>query len=68
VFVPDKPFQPSLILAGSSHTHKYYTRLERLAIDKPSSVLQTYVNYTYKSFVILGIGLNANFFNVTKRG
>jgi hypothetical protein len=33
-----------------SPTHKYLTRLERLACDKPTSLLRTFVNYGRKKF------------------
>jgi hypothetical protein len=65
VFVSDKPFQPSLMLAvgnvrslplsgapersfskvSSGLTHKHYTRLERVAKDKYSSLLGPFVSY-----------------------
>jgi hypothetical protein len=31
-------------------THKHYTRLERLAKDKRSSLLQIFLTYGYKKF------------------
>ncbi len=40
--------------AGSMLTCKHQTRLERLARDKHSSLLRTFVNYGRKSFIILG--------------
>ncbi len=63
MFVPGKPFQPSLMFAGKARaypieahfrcytvgqvpglSHKHPTRLERLARDKHSSLLQKSVN------------------------
>ncbi len=39
---------------GSSLTHKHYNSLERLASDKQSSFLQTFVNYGRKEFYNIG--------------
>jgi hypothetical protein len=36
------------------HTHKYYTRLDRLARNKHSILLRTFVNYDRKKFITLG--------------
>ncbi len=35
---------------GSGLTHKHYTSLEKLAKDKDSRLLQTFVNYACKKF------------------
>ncbi len=66
LFVPGKPFQPSLVLAGNAGTNmseapfrcstlgrllaSHYTRLERLDRDKHSSLLQKSINYHRKKF------------------
>jgi hypothetical protein len=65
VFVPDEPFQPSLIFASKAGTYlseviygltrKRLTRLERLARDKHSSFLKTLVNYGRKKFYNIGL-------------
>ncbi len=39
---------------GSGHTCKHQTRMERLAKDTHSSLLQTFVKYGRKSFITLG--------------
>jgi hypothetical protein len=44
----------SFIHVGSDDTRKYWTRLERLARDKHSSLLQILINYGYKRFMTLG--------------
>ncbi len=43
---------------GSSLTFKHQTRLERLAMDKHSSLLRKSVNYGQKSFTTLGPGVD----------
>ncbi len=64
VFVPGKPFKPSLMFVGKTGTypsethlvcstlgqaagliHKNYSRLEKLAKDKHSSLLRKFINY-----------------------
>jgi hypothetical protein len=45
-------------LAGSGLTYKYYTRLERLATDKQSSLVRTLVNSEHKFFITLDTGSN----------
>jgi hypothetical protein len=37
-------------------TRKHYTRLEKLARDIHSNLLQKYLNYGQKMFIILGPG------------
>ncbi len=72
MFVPSKPFQPSLMFAGkagaylsgasekcftrvcSGITRKHKTRLERLARDKRSCLLQKLINYGCKKFYNIG--------------
>ncbi len=44
---------------SASLTHKHQTKLENLASDKHSSLLQVLVNYGRKSFMTLGDGVNA---------
>ncbi len=39
---------------GSGLTHKHQTRQERLAKDKPSSLLQKFVNYGRRKFSNIG--------------
>jgi hypothetical protein len=41
-------------LVGSSLTHKHQTKLERLSSDKHSSLLQKFVNYSYKKIYNIG--------------
>ncbi len=62
MLVPGKPFQLSLMVVGKAGAytdytfgfpHKHYTRLEKLARDKHSSLLQKIVNYGQKSFITL---------------
>ncbi len=63
MFVPGKPFQPGLLFAGKAgaypnealpgFTHKHWTRLEKHARDKRSSLLRKSVNYGQKSFITL---------------
>jgi hypothetical protein len=55
VFVPGKPFQPSLRKAGPSEallgswlTHKYLTRVERLVGEKHYDLFRTFVKYCSK--------------------
>jgi hypothetical protein len=43
-----------LTLVGSGLIHKHWTRLERLASDKCSSLLQKVVNYGRKKFYNIG--------------
>jgi hypothetical protein len=50
MFVPGKPFQVLPSRVGSRLTHKHRTRLERLARDKHSSLLQTFLDYDRKKF------------------
>jgi hypothetical protein len=38
---------------GSGLTHKHYTRLEKLARDKRSRLLQKFKNYGQKRFITL---------------
>ncbi len=45
--------RPEQIL-GSLFTHKHYTRLQRLARDKHSSLLRKSVNYDRKKFYSTG--------------
>ncbi len=62
VFVLCKPFQPSVMFVGkarslpqsASLTRKHSTRLERIAIDKHSSLLRKSVNYGRKKFYSTG--------------
>jgi len=49
---------------GYGLTHKRWTRLERLARDKHSSLLQKYVNYGHKKFYNTGPGMFRNFYLV----
>ena len=73
MFVPGKPFQPSLMNADKAKAYlseapfrcstpgltcNHYTRLEKLARDKHSSLLQKSVIYRQKSFITLGPGVN----------
>ncbi len=70
MFVPGKPFQPSIMFAikagaymnespfrcstlgyAPGLTHKHLTRLERVAKNKHSSLLQKSVNYDRKIFI-----------------
>jgi hypothetical protein len=44
------PFRLSTLGQASGLTHKHYTRLEKLARDKNSSLFQKSVNYSYKKF------------------
>ncbi len=37
-------------------THKHQTRLEKLARDKYTTLLQTFINYGQKSFITFGPG------------
>ncbi len=46
----------SFTRVGSGLTRKYWTRVERLARDKHSSVLVTFVNYGRISFTTLAPG------------
>ncbi len=46
----------SFTQVGSGLTRKHYTRLERLAKDKHSSLLQKSVNYGQKSIITLAPG------------
>ncbi len=65
MIVSVKPFQPSVMLAGSGwsltlelapgHTHK---QLEGLARDKHSSLSGRIINYDEKSFVNKELGLD----------
>jgi hypothetical protein len=41
-------------------THRYYIWLEKLAIDKHSSLLQKFVNYGQKGFYNMGPGCQSN--------
>jgi hypothetical protein len=51
---------------GSGLTRKHYTRLERLAWEKHSSLLDPYVSYGEKSFVTTNpVAQIQNFFFVT---
>ncbi len=60
MFVPGRPFQPSLMFRCSilgkdpCLTYKHYTGLERIARDKHSSKLLTFVNYWLKKFYNIG--------------
>jgi hypothetical protein len=71
MFVPGKPFQPSLMFAGVPSeanfrcstvglapglTHNHETRLELLAKNKHFSLLQKSVNYGRKTFYNTGQG------------
>jgi hypothetical protein len=38
----------------SGLTHKHWTRLEKIASDKHSSLLRTFVNYEFKKFYNIG--------------
>ncbi len=49
-----------LRLVGSSHNQEHDTRLGRLARDKHSSLLRTFVNYGSKNFITLGRDVNKN--------
>jgi hypothetical protein len=65
VFIPGKPFQPSLMYSSKAAvaylseatlvqapglTLKHYTRLERPVSDKRSSLLLTFVNCGFENF------------------
>jgi hypothetical protein len=67
VFVPVRPFQPSLMFAGEAkpgtkhvlhlgrlRPYKYLIRLEKLARDKHSILLGTFVKYGRKKLYDLG--------------
>ncbi len=67
VFLPSRPFQPSLMFVGKARStwkvihfcriwpnSKQYTRLVRAARVKHSSLLWIFINYVWKSFIILG--------------
>jgi hypothetical protein len=41
---------------GSGLTRKYYTRLERLAMDKHTSLLRNSVNYDRENFIVQAPG------------
>ncbi len=70
MFAPGKLYQPGLVYclcASRAHerlfsrigfyfTNKHWTKLERLARDEHSSLLQTFLNYARKSFLTLGPG------------
>ncbi len=43
---------------GSSLTSLDYTRLERFVTDEHSNFLRTFINYTQKSFITLGPGVD----------
>ncbi len=52
MFVPDKPFEPNVMFLGkprvehlNSLTPKLFILLERLAKDKPCSLISPFVNY-----------------------
>ncbi len=85
MFVPGKPFQPSLVFAGKNGaypseapfscstlgytpdlTHKHLTRLERLASDKHSSLLQKSVNYGCNKFYDTGPSMEICLFIIAK--
>jgi hypothetical protein len=58
VFVTGKSFQPSeswLTPLGFGLKYIDYTRLERLARDKHSSLIQKSVNYYRKNLITLGV-------------
>ncbi len=64
MFVPGKPFQPSLRLSDKADstleqapgvTLKFLTRLERLAWGKHYSLLRTFVNYGLKKLYNIGL-------------
>ncbi len=52
VFVPVRPFQPSLMFLSKvpGLTHQHYTMLEKPAKDNHSSRLRAWVNYGHKRF------------------
>ncbi len=46
-------------------TYKHNDRLESLTMDKHSSLLQIFVNYDCKKFLILALGRNKRFCKLT---
>ncbi len=50
-YLSETPFKCSTFGWAPCHTHKHWTRLERLASDKHSSLLPTIVNYR-RNFII----------------
>jgi hypothetical protein len=54
VYPSEAPFRFSCLGYSPGLTHKYLTRLEKLARDKHSSLLQKSVNYDHKKFYNIG--------------
>jgi hypothetical protein len=54
VYPIEEPFRGSTIGSAPGLDHKKLTRLERLARDKHSSVLQKFVTYGCKKFYNIG--------------
>jgi hypothetical protein len=48
---------------GSCFTNRHYTKLERLAMDKHSSLLRTFVNYGRKKFYNIGPSFSVKVFS-----
>ncbi len=48
------PKRRSSVGLALSIAHKHETKLERLSLDKHSSLLRTFVNYEIKIFITLG--------------
>jgi hypothetical protein len=57
VYPSEPPFNGSALGQASLLTHNQ-TRLEIIARDKHSSLIQTLVNYGSKNVVTLGLGVN----------
>ncbi len=59
-YLSEAPFKRSALRYAPGLTNKHYTRLERLAGDKHSSLLRESVNYDRKKFYGTGPGVSTN--------